>query len=531
MNWYKTALTKLAMTHKEFFEFYALQGLSNEALKENPVMLFRLIEIVNEIREYYLDYLLKTIAKELRHAKPLISNLGSRHFLSNQTEEHELDYLERVRTILEKSPLQVNKEMQDYVLRVYNLPVWEGGYGGVLWFRISSWTFKLLNIGVIEQGYYNEVLLQKLREAIHIIDVINSLEHNTTLVLVDLPQKEHQWLGVALDTVFKSPDPVYLADLSGNAGLSELYRTEILSLEQKREFATDIQGTEDILKFFSYYFSVSKSDDKYKTEILNVINKIQNTFALYYILFKGGFISNFIAFDLSSLNVGHQFLKHLFAHSGAIVNYILKYQDVFAACKFLGLKNTLIFPIPKEEELKKMVLSKGSISNILDLKKDIYPDIEIGHDILSRASAQFLLDALSICKDIQERGISHSVAYNEELCADVRKMLERGEIERKILDEDALFLIEYLLNFTSDLYYIREIQSRIIALQNPELAFLLAKTHYDNRCIDISALQQIVQKFGTIEQLNGFYNIPGANRVALQGAIKDLNRDSLKRSE
>lgn len=56
MNWYK-----IAITEKEFYDFYGYSSLSEEDLKQNPVLLYEMIEHLNYIREYYLEYLFEQI--------------------------------------------------------------------------------------------------------------------------------------------------------------------------------------------------------------------------------------------------------------------------------------------------------------------------------------------------------------------------------------------------------------------------------------------------------------------------------------
>jgi len=63
MGWYK-----MAITQQQFYSFYAYSVLSGEDLRQNPILLYGIIEHLNYIRDYYLRFLLKAIVGELGYA-------------------------------------------------------------------------------------------------------------------------------------------------------------------------------------------------------------------------------------------------------------------------------------------------------------------------------------------------------------------------------------------------------------------------------------------------------------------------------
>jgi len=231
MNWYKIAITK-----KEFYEFYALQGLDNKTLQDNPDFLYDLIERTNYIQAYYCRYLMSGIASELDHGRtiePLRDNGAI--FYSDQVARKLRDLLENFDSTNmmenQKSIPHLNRFL-DLAQRYFLEASFDPYYGGKPWAEIAQWTKKLLNYKSISYGSLN---FDNLRKFVMVIDVIHSLEHNTSLALNKLPNKEYFWLSAALEVVKNVKNPVLLADLSNNNKLSALYRREVLPLSNTRE--------------------------------------------------------------------------------------------------------------------------------------------------------------------------------------------------------------------------------------------------------------------------------------------------------
>lgn len=280
MSWYTIALKQ-----EEFYEFYALQGLSDDVLKDNPVILFEFIEKINDIRAYYLDYLLRAIANELAHATMLkndvpmfdktrdekavekycdldesrVNKESHMWIVDPDTGETELDeksYAQAIRTltmVVLKEEYEV--EVQALCVKLLNgsasdsdmiriryffndLP-WGYAFGGKSWAEITKWTAELQKNGPITNSVYNLNLIHKIRTLVMAIDVLHSLEHNTANVLSNLPNDEVYWMKDALNIVMIAENPANLATFSDNPKLSELYRREQLPLDGKQYVAHD----------------------------------------------------------------------------------------------------------------------------------------------------------------------------------------------------------------------------------------------------------------------------------------------------
>ena len=238
MNWYKIALTK-----NEFYDFYALQGLPNETLKERPDMLFTLVEALNNIRAYYLDFLFKEIGDELGH---FIHYSGAPTFKTVNAIDGSKKAGEELRERCNHEQCNVNSQE---VMSYYNNFSWSNpNYGGPVWGTITEWTFKLYNVGPITQNVYNDVTIAHIRKLAMIIDTIHSLEHNTASVLRDLPNDEYIWMSQALEVVKQMEHPATLTGLSGNIELSKTYRREISPFNHPTVDQTDsvIQALDNI---------------------------------------------------------------------------------------------------------------------------------------------------------------------------------------------------------------------------------------------------------------------------------------------
>ena len=290
MSWYK-----LGLKEKEFYQFYGYIALSDQVFTENPVMFFNFVEILNNIRGYYLPYLISNIIEELSYA--FIENssynssdgfddffytalLDGEYYNFEQYFEpisywtpkswqdyysktdHNEFYLEDIMNgskeeteamfirDMKKNPLYIkefklkdkylmflkklnngqysqNKLSKNDVNMIMELFVelpWNSEYGGPAWADITDWTFKLQEAGPLLQAQYSSFTLKAAQKLAMIIDVIHSLHHNTSIVLGDLPNNEHQWLSHALDEVAYTEDPVDIAKLSKDQELLKIYQ-------------------------------------------------------------------------------------------------------------------------------------------------------------------------------------------------------------------------------------------------------------------------------------------------------------------
>jgi len=519
MNWYKTALTKLAMTHKEFFEFYALQGLSNEALKENPVMLFRLIEIVNEIREYYLKCLLKEIANEMHYASSRLFDLCRNIGLSERSHLDEIEYIEKISRFLWSNPKTVNKEIQQYIVDLFNFnPLWgiEPYIGGPLWANIAQWTFELMDIGTIDQSAYNPILIQKLRESVHIIDVINSLEHNSNVVLSSLPQNEAHWLRFALDTVFEAPDPTVLADYSDNKALSELYRREILPLEQKREFTSNVYAIEEIVSLLNRnVYSASDTQE----EKMMILSNITDPYVLYYILFHKEYIQTIsIHISRAPKEIQRKIFNNIKNKLPQIVEYILTKRDGRSANLLLKFAKTM--SIPREKELIDLAIKQPQGTDLLRII-DVYPNTEITPEILLNmpiSSLDYILD------------FSKSESNYQELVFMIKELLDNGRLENKIIEERNIKDLPWLwgLDPAFEPHNFEALQDMVISAQDAPLAVGFALKFSKNlktrSKLNIPALQKVVEQYGSRISLQDFLQIPGANKESLRQLLKEVKQ-------
>jgi hypothetical protein len=203
MNWYK-----MAITQKQFYEFYGYSGLSKEDLKDNPTLLYNMIEHLNHIREYYLEYLAKEISEELEHAR----------YDTRKTDD---EILEEIDYLIEDFSYD---DFEKAVFYFTNLLWSDEGIGGVAWAELTQWADKLYKIGEIPQQSYTPKIMQHILDMTFIIDTIHSLQHNTNIALIDLPENEKEWLGVALEVAKHTRTPYSVSQLSGNKELMQYLR-------------------------------------------------------------------------------------------------------------------------------------------------------------------------------------------------------------------------------------------------------------------------------------------------------------------
>ena len=211
MNWYKQAISE-----SDFYKFYAYSGLTEGDLKDNPVLLYEMIEHLNYIRNYYLEYLVKEISEELEYGFDMI--IFTEHY-SKVAETKE-----RLRILIDK--LNTNPQSKDIkeAAGFFYDYIWDECFGGRSWALVSLWALRLFDFGEIMQQTPHTALFNRVSRLIMIIDTIHSLEHNTNNLLIDLPEEEKDWLFFALEVVKYSPDFSNLAALSKDSGLMNFYQ-------------------------------------------------------------------------------------------------------------------------------------------------------------------------------------------------------------------------------------------------------------------------------------------------------------------
>jgi len=261
MNWYKQALTE-----KQFYEFYAYSGLTEEDLKNNPVLLFNMIEHLNYIRKYYLNYFLKEIPEELKHAR-----------WNARMNEETLDTL---------SELIATFDFHDFeeAILYFSHYIWEEGMGGAPWAEIAQWVDRLWKIGEISQEVYSIKLMKHILELIFIIDTIHSLQHNTNIALVDLPQQEKIWLRIALEIAKHTETPYQMAQLSKNKELIQHLRTQDQLQQKPTQSQNDIY-VHGIQKFIYDYLTerdFEESADKIYVIVDQIIRVMNANIAIHF---------------------------------------------------------------------------------------------------------------------------------------------------------------------------------------------------------------------------------------------------------
>ena len=150
MNWYRIAFKKQAITQQDFFKFYALSAIPNEVFEKNPVFLFEFIEHLNNIRVYYLNYLLRDLGNELAHWNEFDVNLAIPEDIRKFMEKETLEYSYKFHNASAFSP-------EDFYMakKLFTMVKWPKNYGGPLWREVVEWIQKLYNIGEIEPLEYD----------------------------------------------------------------------------------------------------------------------------------------------------------------------------------------------------------------------------------------------------------------------------------------------------------------------------------------------------------------------------------------
>ena len=217
MNWYKRAITE-----SEFYDFYGYSSLDFDSLKDNPKLLYDMIDHINYIREYYLQHLIGKIAMEIYHGEHHIVALKGEYGMGDD-ERKIVD--EKISKLFERF---MNNSIDSLTIKdfgeaynIFNNFEWTDVFGGKLWAEIVRWTQKLWQAGKIELRKYDENLFNNMYRAIMAIDTINSLEHNTNSVLIDLPNQEYVWIKKALDLVKNVKKSYNLVSLLENIRLKE----------------------------------------------------------------------------------------------------------------------------------------------------------------------------------------------------------------------------------------------------------------------------------------------------------------------
>jgi hypothetical protein len=232
MNWYK-----IAITQSEFYDFYGYSSLTEESLKENPVLLYGMIEHLNYIREYYLIYLVDHINSELFHS---LEKAYVKKSTATMTSE-ERSELEEMRTEIRGNFAYDRYTNIDFdsAIKIFRDYQWVEAYGGEAWAKISEWTQKLWEVGEIPQEKFSQSLFNKMQRLTMVIDTIHSLEHNTNKVLVELPESEREWMQIALEIVKSSQSDFHLLPLLENKKLKDQINKNRMVSNQEYDFLTN----------------------------------------------------------------------------------------------------------------------------------------------------------------------------------------------------------------------------------------------------------------------------------------------------
>ena len=259
-GWYK-----IAIKQKELYDLYSLAALSDEAFANHPELLYDFINKMNEIREYYLTYLLDQISGELYYVKP---SYEAAKITNSEEDENFYDKLNDIILKLEYcvnnlDSCNLSNVNFDKIMHYFNDLKWESAFGGKLWGDITYWTKELYNFSPITNFKYSPVLMQKIRRLFMILDTINSLHHNTGSVLNDLPNDEFQWLIYGLENIKDAENPIELAYLSGNQELADIY---------KREEFPFFERTKAVSDKMNLRLQVSKMSKEKKKELAKIEN-------------------------------------------------------------------------------------------------------------------------------------------------------------------------------------------------------------------------------------------------------------------
>jgi len=255
MNWYKISLEKNAINQREFYSPYVYTGLSDEVLQDNPKILIKAIDEINKIRDYYLKFLYKKLASEVGHfltrvyAPSTIYDDGNSIQVSQSEISKERqrinDFIKDVLMPLKRKILDctsekcdLNSEDKANIIKCFADFHWSRQYGGDLWAKLAEYIITLSDVGVIQYNT-DKRNINKMREAIMIIDTLNSMEHNTAKVLSDLPDQEKKWIFYALEFLKNVSNPVVISDLIGDSKVSEVYRRDVFPLNEERNFSTE----------------------------------------------------------------------------------------------------------------------------------------------------------------------------------------------------------------------------------------------------------------------------------------------------
>ena len=313
-NWYK-----IAISQEDFYRLYAYSGLDAEDLKDNPILLYEMIEHLNYIRDYYLKYLIKEIRGELGHwlykADIVeLDDLNYKEVSKFQTEFYSfLDYF--------------GAEDLTKAYHYFNNYTWRTAFGGEPWAKITEWTKKLNDIGEIPQEKFNPGLYSQIYKLIMILDTIHSIEHNTSMVLRDLPKGEKKWLYLALEVVKNAKNPYGLINMSKDRNLSN-YLNQKRMIDQKDMENSDVLILNVLEKLFYEYRKGNRNSEKILRNILlyadiDILKKIL-------IL-----LNEIILFDIDNEDK-HEMFNFFIAQLALNFNIVRDYYTFSSLCKILN---------------------------------------------------------------------------------------------------------------------------------------------------------------------------------------------------
>jgi hypothetical protein len=340
MNWYK-----IAITEKDFYDFYGYSVLDLKDIENNPNLLSDMIQHLNYIREYYLKYLSIEIGYEIYH--------GLNNILMLSDEE----YLE----IQNKIPILYEKFKNFTSLTDYDFNIaysifkdydWDSSFGGDAWAEITKWTKKLYEIGEVKFEKSEELLFNKIQKLIMIIDTIHSLEHNTNMVLADLPENENMWMQKALDIIKSSKTGHNLVSVLNNKKLKEqIMKNRMLSEKEYDPLKDNVY--KDFFEMFFDKFKEMNYNYMYNHQLFSpMLSSIYSLNSLQIRVLLNTILNNFKEeYDEANKSKIKLFYKKIFlrlASNKVLFSNIDLLEEVLSTIKKVDESNELICKFIKE---------------------------------------------------------------------------------------------------------------------------------------------------------------------------------------
>jgi len=160
-----------------------------------------------------------------------------------------------------------------------------------------------------------------------ILDTIHSIEHNTSMVLRDLPKGEKKWLYLALEVVKNAKNPYDLINMSKDRNLSN-YLNQKRMIDQKDMENSDVLILNVLEKLFYEYRKGNRNSEKILRNILlyadiDILKKIL-------IL-----LNEIILFDIDNEDK-HEMFNFFIAQLALNFNIVRDYYTFSSLCKILN---------------------------------------------------------------------------------------------------------------------------------------------------------------------------------------------------